>query len=71
MLIKLSTWSYLEIRTQNEVTGECRKLHNAELNDLNSSTNFIPMSKARMRWARHVARMEKEKRGVQGLGWAT
>ena len=37
------------------VTGEWRKLHNEELNDLYSSR--------RMRWAGHVARME-EGRGV-------
>ena len=72
MLVKLSTWSCLEIRTQNEVRGECRKLHNAALNDLHPSTNFIPVSKARrMRSGRHVARKGEEKRSKQGLGWAT
>jgi hypothetical protein len=72
MLIKLRTWSSLEIRTQDEATGDCRKLHNAALNDLHSSTNFIPVSKARrMRLARHVTPMGKDKRCVQGLVWAT
>jgi len=72
MLIKLTTRSCLEIRTQNDFTGECRKLHNGVLNDLHSSTNFIPLSKSRrMRWARHVARMGEDKKGVQVLSWAT
>jgi hypothetical protein len=43
---------------RDEVTGECRKLHNEELHDLYSSPSIIKIIKARrMRWARHVARM--------------
>ena len=39
-----------------EVTGERRKLHNEELNDLYSSPNIVRLIKSRrMRWARHVA----------------
>ena len=46
------------------VTGECRKLHNEELNDLYSSPNIVRViNSRRMRWAGHVARMEKG-RGV-------
>jgi hypothetical protein len=42
---------------RDEVTGEWRKLHNEELNNLYSLLNIIRVIKSRMRWAGHSARM--------------
>jgi hypothetical protein len=45
-----------------KVTGEWRKLHNEELNDLYSLPNIVWVVKSRrMRWAGHVAHMGEEK----------
>jgi hypothetical protein len=49
---------------RDEVTGEWRKLHNEELNDLYSLPNIVRVVKSRrMIWAGHVSRMGEE-RGV-------
>jgi hypothetical protein len=49
---------------RDEETGELRKLHNKELNDLYSLPNIVRVVKSRrMRWVGHVASMGEE-RGV-------
>jgi hypothetical protein len=42
---------------RDDVTGDWRKLHNEELDNLYSSPNIVRMMSRRMRWAGHVARM--------------
>jgi hypothetical protein len=49
---------------RDEVTGEWKRLHTEELNNLYCSPNIVRgIKKRRMRWAGHVARMG-ERRGV-------
>jgi hypothetical protein len=64
-LLQILTYvCHLEKGTRDDVTGEWRKLHNEELNDLYSLPNIVPVVKLRrMRWAGHVARMGED-RGV-------
>jgi hypothetical protein len=47
---------------RDEVTGECKRLHKEERNNLYSSTNIMQVIKLRViRWAGHVARTRDRK----------
>ena len=49
---------------RDKVTGDWRKLHSEELNDLYCSPNIVWVIKSRsLRWAGHIARVG-ERRGV-------
>ena len=53
---------------KDEITGEWRKLHNAELNALYSSPNIIRSLKSRgLRWAGHVAHMDQSRNAYRVL----
>jgi hypothetical protein len=55
---------------RDEVTGEGRKLHNEELNELYSLPNIVQVVKSkRMRWAGHVVRMGEERGVHRVLVW--
>jgi len=53
---------------RDEITGERRKLHNVELNDLYSSSNIVWVIKfRRIRWARHAVYMVEGRGMYKGL----
>jgi hypothetical protein len=76
---RCETWSEVEGGTQSrvlkrifrpkrdEVIGGWKKLHNEELQDLYGSSSIIRMSKSRMRWAGHVARMRAKRNAYRSL----
>jgi hypothetical protein len=56
----------------DEVTGEWRKLHNEELNDLYSSPNIVRVIKSsKMKWIGHLACIGRGERCTQGFGGET
>ena len=58
--IKMDLREIFGAKRETKITGEWRKLHNAELHALYSSPNIIGNLKSRrLRWAGHVARMEQ------------
>ena len=57
-------------RKKDEVTGECRKLQNEDINDLYSLPNAIQVIKSRrMRWVGLVACVGKRGRGQEHTGF--
>ena len=56
-------------RKRDKVTGEWRKLHNGNVNDLYSSPNIERVIKSRrIRWAGDIARMGMEERCIHSFG---
>jgi len=55
----------------DEVTGEWRKLHNEELNDLYSSTNIVRVTKSRKLDGRGRSIYGEHEKCIQGFGGET
>jgi len=57
---------------RDEITGEWRKLHNEELNDLYCSRNIVRVIKSRrMRWEGTCSAYSGEERRMHGFGGET
>ena len=56
---------------RDEVTGEWRKLHNEELNDLYCSLNIMRAIKSRTRYGEAFSTYRGKKRRIQGFGGET
>jgi len=53
---------------REEVTGGWKRLHEDELHNLYAAPNIRVTKSRRIRWARHVVRMENF---IQYFGWKT
>ena len=63
-------WRRIFLPGRDEVTGEWRKLHNEELNDLYPLPCIVRVIKSRrMRWVVHVARMGDRKGVYRDFDW--
>jgi hypothetical protein len=57
-------------RKRDEVTGDCRRVHDEELDDLYSLPNIFQVIKSRhMRWVGHVAHMGERGELHIGFWW--
>jgi hypothetical protein len=56
---------------RDELTEECRKLHNEELNDLYSSPNIVRVIKSRRIFLGGACSAHGEERRIQGFGRKT